>query len=171
MALNSNKQTDIFGLGALIPPSADTKKPEPEVKEEAKIKKETHSAVAPVKEKQSTTKPTKKKTTEYFNARVKFFDEDDKDFLKYYGGNLNKTQEEFLSFIVQNAIKDKKAFNPKDEEHDNFRKNTLIYYTSVRIPETLKNDLMKLASSHRLSQEQFLGYLVRKERYNTPGWH
>lgn len=170
MALNPNKSADIFGLGSLIPPSAETKRTEPEVKinktEVTNPKKEEKEKAATVK----TTKTAKKKTTEYFNARVKFFDEDDKDYLKYYGGNLNKTQEEFLSYIIQNAIKDKKAFNPKDEDHETFRKNSLIYYTSVRIPETLKNDLMKLASSHRLSQEQFLGFIVRKERFNTPGW-
>lgn len=168
MALNNNGKKDIFGLDGLVPPSNDTKT---DVLKPAVAKKEKKPAT---KDDSAQIKSKKQKRflmpENFFYARARFFDEDDKDFLKFYGGNLGKNQEEFMQYILDNAINDKEEITPKDEQHMQFKTQNLIYYTSIRISESYKGKIIKLAANNHLTQEQYLGYLVRKMRLKTPGW-
>ncbi len=199
MALNSGKK-DIFGLSSLVPPTADENKQDDKVPQDAfaarnkntdsinsiisndskisnnsKVNNTSNDSIdskVDSPKKSSTVSKKKVKDRDLYTARARFYDEDDKEFLKYYGGNLGFSQEEFLNYILENAFKnkDKDIFDPKDDDHNDFRKNNLLYYSTVRLPERIKKDILKEASKHRLSQEQYLGYMVRKERFNTPGW-
>lgn len=177
MALNNNKK-DIFGLGSLVPPSnnENDKIPAPEisvieVKKDIKEKddKKEIEEIENIKEKPK--KKVSKKDIALSSVKVKFFDEDDKNFLRYYGGNMGFTQEEFIIYLIENDIKDKSGIDRRDELHQAFSTKTLYYYTSVRIPEKLKKDMLKRQAMHSLTQEQYLGLIVRAFRLKTPGWH
>ena len=176
MALNSNNKKDIFNLNSLLPPtvenidknklSEDPVIPNKDIKIEkpvTKPKKTTAKSEAPKKQ--------SLRDTGYFNARIKFLDEDDKAFLKFYGGNLNKTQEEFLIYLVECEINNEKPIDFKDELHESFRSTPMIYSTSSKIPLVLKPKITKVTAKHRLTQEQLLGNLVRSKRLKTPGWN
>ena len=173
MALNNKENKDIFGLKALIPPTADGTQKEIEIKKENKEAQNVSNKQPVVKKETVSKTPTKKKVKEdnFFTVRIKFYDEDDKGFLKYYGGNLGFSQEEFLNFIITKNVKDKKKIDFKDEDHELFRTGKLTLQTTARLSENIKTDLLKESSNHRLSQEQYLGYIVRKERFETPGWY
>ena len=184
MALNNDKNKDIFGLSSLVPPTTNDEGKKDEEKIES-IKSNTNqksivnkqskvgkaSSVNTKSTDSKVSKPSINKSEKLFTARARFYDEDDKAFLKYYGGNLGFTQEEFINYILENEINSTKKIDVKDDEHESFRKNNLLFYSTIRLPEKNKKNLLKAAANHRLSQEQFLGYIVRKERFNTPGWY
>ena len=175
MALNSKNKKDIFNLNSLLPPTVenlDKDKPseEPVTPKDTKVEK----PIAKPKKITAKSEAPKKQSlrdTGYFNARIKFLDEDDKTFLKFYGGNLNKTQEEFLIYLVECEINNEKSIDFKDELHESFRTTPMIYSTSSKIPLILKPKITKIMAKHRLTQEQLLGYLVRSKRLKTPGWN
>ena len=164
MALKNNSK-DIFGLSSLVPPTAD---------DEANIKTETKKDIIPKKEIKKTEpkeKQNKKKVeTSFYNVKIKFYDEDDKNFLRYYGGNLGFNQEGFIRFLIKEDIKDKSGIDRKDKLHTLLSSKALIYSGTVRIPESMKLDIKRRAALHGLNQEQYLGFLVRKRRFTTPGW-
>lgn len=171
---NDDKINDLFGLSSLLPPTSEDIEEAPVPKKGAdKIVNTIIEVKEPIKlqNEEGRVKLERSDSEKTYNARARFYDEDDKDFLKYYGGNLGFTQEKFLNFIIETELKNTKPFDAKDEDHECFRKNNLLFYTTARLPESLKADVLKAASNHRLTQEQYLGYLVRKARFETPGWY